>query len=77
MGSFTSAPKILNEDTQDMDVLMPAVHMSRDELVQHCHEQREGLPSLVKRNFRRLGQQFGDTTSGVRVLQWNVVSRGI
>ncbi|PSN54887.1 Nocturnin [Blattella germanica] len=75
MGSFTSAPKILNEDTQDMDVMMPAVRMSRDELLEHCHQQREGLPSLVKRNFRRLSQQFGDTTSGVRVLQWNVLSR--
>jgi hypothetical protein len=75
MGSFTSAPKILNEDTQDADVVLPA-RMSRDELLQHCQQQLENLPSLVKRSFRRLRQQFGDTEEGVRVLQWNVLSRG-
>ena len=75
MGSFTSAPKILNEDTQDADVELPA-HMSREELLQHCHQQLENLPALVKRSFRRLRPQFGDTSEGVRVLQWNVLSRG-
>jgi hypothetical protein len=75
MGSFTSAPKILNEDTQDADVELPS-HMSRDELLQHCHQQLENLPALVKRSFRRLRPQFGDTSEGVRVLQWNVLSRG-
>lgn len=75
MGSFTSAPKILNEDTQDADVELPA-HMSREELLQHCRQQLENLPALVKRSFRRLRPQFGDTSEGVRVLQWNVLSRG-
>jgi hypothetical protein len=75
MGSFTSAPKILNEDTQDADVVLPAC-MGRDELLQHCHQQLENLPALVKRSFRRLRQQFGDTADGLRVLQWNVLSRG-
>ncbi|XP_069701047.1 nocturnin isoform X3 [Periplaneta americana] len=74
MGSFTSAPKILNEDTQDADVELPE-RMSRDELLQHCHQQLLNYPSLVKRCFRRLSQQFGDTASGLRVLQWNVLSR--
>lgn len=74
MGSFTSAPKILNEDTQDADVELPA-RMSREELLQHCHQQLENLPALVKRSFRRLRPQFGDTSEGVRVLQWNVLSR--
>ncbi|KDR21508.1 nocturnin isoform X2 [Zootermopsis nevadensis] len=74
MGSFTSAPKILNEDTQDADVVLPT-SLSRDELLQHCHQQLENLPSLVKRSFRRLVQQFGDTADGLRVLQWNVLSR--
>jgi hypothetical protein len=75
MGSFTSAPKILNEDTQDADVVLPP-RMSRDELLQHCHQQLEDLPALVKRSFRRLRQQLGDTTHGLRVLQWNILSRG-
>ena len=75
MGSFTSAPKILNEDTQDADVELSA-RMSREELLQHCHQQLESLPALVKRSFRRLRPQFGDTSEGVRVLQWNVLSRG-
>lgn len=74
MGSFTSAPKILNEDTQDADVELSA-RMSREELLQHCHQQLESLPALVKRSFRRLRPQFGDTSEGVRVLQWNVLSR--
>ena len=75
MGSFTSAPKILNEDTQDGDVDLPP-RMSRDELMQHCHQQLGNLPPLVKRSFRRLQGQSGDTPDGVRVLQWNVLSRG-
>jgi hypothetical protein len=75
MGSFTSAPKILNEDTQDADVELPT-HMSREELLQHCRQELENLPALVKRSFRRLRPQFGDTSEGVRVLQWNVLSRG-
>ncbi|PNF20554.1 Nocturnin [Cryptotermes secundus] len=74
MGSFTSAPKILNEDTQDGDVDLPP-RMSRDELMQHCHQQLGNLPPLVKRSFRRLQGQSGDTPDGVRVLQWNVLSR--
>jgi hypothetical protein len=75
MGSFTSAPKILNEDTQDADVELPA-RMSRDELLQHCHQQLENLPALVKRSFRRLRQQVDDNSDGLRVLKWNVLSRG-
>lgn len=75
MGSFTSAPKILNEDTQDADVELPS-RMSRDELLQHCHQQLGNLPPLVKRSFKRLQGQSGDTPDGVRVLQWNVLSRG-
>lgn len=75
MGSFTSAPKILNEDTQDGDVELP-LRMSRDELLQHCHQQLGSLPALVKRCFRRVQGQFGSTPDGVRVLQWNVLSRG-
>lgn len=51
-------------------------HMSREELMQHCRQQLENLPALVKRSFKRLRPQFGDTSEGVRVLQWNVLSRG-
>jgi hypothetical protein len=75
MGSFTSAPKILNEDTQDGDVELPP-RMSREELLQYCHQQRGDLPALVKRSYKRLHGQFGNAPDGVRVLQWNVLSRG-
>jgi hypothetical protein len=75
MGSFTSAPKILNEDTQDGDVELPR-RMSREELLQHCHQQLGTLPALVKRRFKRLQAPFDSAPDGVRVLQWNVLSRG-
>lgn len=57
MGSFTSAPKIANDDAQDSEVVFPA-RLSRDELLQRCHsEQRH---AAVKRAFRRVSNAFPD-----------------
>ncbi|KAJ8867420.1 hypothetical protein PR048_031221 [Dryococelus australis] len=75
MGSFTSAPKILNDDTQDADLHFPN-KMSRDELLDSCRRELGSLPALVKRSFHRTDRQFGDITTGVRLLHWNVISKG-
>ncbi|XP_063236229.1 nocturnin isoform X3 [Bacillus rossius redtenbacheri] len=76
MGSFTSAPRIPNDDTQDADVRLPE-RMSRDELLERCRRELRGLPALVKRAFHRAGRQFADAApGGLRLLHWNVLSKG-
>ncbi|XP_067004646.1 nocturnin isoform X3 [Anabrus simplex] len=74
MGSFTSAPKILNDDTQDSDVHIPE-RLTREQLLARCHRELADRPSLVKRTFRRVAPQVGDSPSAVRLLQWNVLSK--
>lgn len=51
MGSFTSTPKILNNDDQDNDLHIPS-ELDRKELLQYCRMQTK-LHSLLKRTFRR------------------------
>lgn len=74
MGSFTSAPKILNDDTQDSDIQIPE-RLTREELLERCHHELSERPSLVKRAFRRVSPQLGESPSAVRILQWNVLSK--
>lgn len=50
MGSFNSAPKILNDDIQDKDVRLPEA-ISRIELLKHCQKYLQ-LHPMIKRNFR-------------------------
>ncbi|XP_049864644.1 nocturnin isoform X2 [Schistocerca gregaria] len=84
MGSFTSAPKILNEDTQDSDVQLPE-RLPREELLERCRQQVAPLPALLKRRFRRLGwspdpQAFEEPVNNpdcIRVFQWNVLSQSL
>lgn len=73
MGSFNSAPKINNADTQDDFVDIP-VGLTSSDLVHHCVRMRgDNLPPLLKRNF--LKPMGNDITDGVRVLQLNSVSK--
>ncbi|XP_059468601.1 nocturnin isoform X1 [Neocloeon triangulifer] len=75
MGSFTSAPKILNQDLQDNEVHFPE-RLSRDQLLERCRREQRHLP--VKRAFRPCNNALTAANGhqdGVRVLRWNVVSR--
>ncbi|XP_073974101.1 NADP/NADPH phosphatase nocturnin isoform X2 [Rhodnius prolixus] len=85
MGSFNSAPKILNEDTQDNDVTLPE-HMSKEDLLTYCTNQLQGTPSLIPRTFRSVSLFNGSpkyrthemlplNEAGIRVLQWNLLSQ--
>lgn len=59
MGSFTSAPKYLNEDVLDSDVSLPQ-NISRQELLQFCQKQNEPH-SMFKRSFRKLKKSSDDS----------------
>ncbi|KAH7968656.1 hypothetical protein HPB52_010512 [Rhipicephalus sanguineus] len=76
MGSFTSAPKIANEDQADCDLEMePQRPVTREELLARCRQELQSLPPQLKRNFTGCYQeQPGSET--VRVLQWNLLSQG-
>ncbi|KAK7791672.1 hypothetical protein R5R35_002043 [Gryllus longicercus] len=91
MGSFTSAPKILNDDSQDNDVRVPARQSREEVLARCCKELAERRPPLVRRAFRHApasapapapddarDQENEDGPSGpfhLRILQWNVLSQ--
>lgn len=71
MGSFTSAPKIINEDTQDDDVDFTAVQSSED-MRQRCRQELALLPARIQRDFTRPRSEDVNT---IRVLQWNILSQ--
>uniref|UniRef100_A0A131Z4U8 Nocturnin n=1 Tax=Rhipicephalus appendiculatus TaxID=34631 RepID=A0A131Z4U8_RHIAP len=77
MGSFTSAPKIANEDQADCDLEMEPQHpVTREELLARCRQELQSLPPQLKRNFTgRYQEQPGPET--VRVLQWNLLSQAL
>ncbi|XP_072400714.1 nocturnin isoform X2 [Diabrotica undecimpunctata] len=72
MGSFTSTPRVLNEDILDHDVNLPK-NISRTELLQHCQRQPKIQP-MVKRMFRK-ARPSSDFNCGVKVKKLNAVSR--
>lgn len=77
MGSFTSAPKIANEDQADCDLEMEPQHpITREELLARCRQELQSLPPQLKRSFTgRYQEQPGPET--VRVLQWNLLSQAL
>jgi len=81
MGSFNSAPKILNEDSQDDEVELPT-GVSQEQLVAHCRGLVEP-PSLLARRFRQLHPQTTDETDSnspsktIRIFQWNLLSQAL
>jgi len=77
MGSFNSAPKILNEDTQDDDVELPP-KMGCDQLLSHCRAQVEP-PPLLDRRFKHLQPETETQSSSktIRILQWNLLSQAL
>lgn len=80
MGSFNSAPKINNVDSQDDGLELPT-GLSTAALLQHVQQLRcsGGLEqsSLLTRGFLKPLQTMGDdVTDGLRCLKLNSVSRG-
>ncbi|KAJ8965508.1 hypothetical protein NQ314_004097 [Rhamnusium bicolor] len=72
MGSFSSAPKILNDDVLDHDINLPK-NISRNELLQHCQRQPKILP-VVKRVFRRARDP--NSNYGLKFRKLNTVTKG-
>lgn len=78
MGSFNSAPKINNVDSQDDGLDIPK-GLTTSELLQHVKHLR-GLnqPPLLSRYFLKpvSSSISSDLTDGLRCLKLNSVSRG-
>jgi len=78
MGSFNSAPKILNDDSQDNDMKLPQP-ISRNELLQYCQKRPYGQV-MVKRSFRKpLRKRINNNDSenlGIKLKKLNVVTEG-
>lgn len=79
MGSFNSAPKINNTDSQDDATDVPNV-LSPVDLVRHCQIMRgEYRPQLIYRQFLKPvsgnGLITNDITDGMRVLKLDKVSK--
>jgi hypothetical protein len=78
MGSFTSAPKIVNDDHQDDDVDFGAINSHHD-MLHLCRKELTGLPPLIKRQFVPIKTTAAgvaaDGATSLRILQWNVLSQ--
>ncbi|XP_032578265.1 nocturnin isoform X3 [Drosophila sechellia] len=77
MGSFNSAPKINNVDSQDDGLVLPA-GLSTPALLQHVQQLRGGgieQPSLLTRGFLKPLLADEDVADGLRCLKLNSVSR--
>jgi hypothetical protein len=74
MGSFSSTPKILNDDCQDNDIQMP-INFSRYELIQYCQTQPQVHP-MVKRAFRKVGESNVDSY-GFKFRKLNALTKGM
>lgn len=72
MGSFSSTPKILNDDNQDNDLCLPE-DLSRNELLQYC--QKYHLHPMVKRCFRKANESK-NSSYGLKFRKLNGVSKG-
>ena len=80
MGSFNSAPKIHNVDSQDDDLKVPQGYPPKD-LIQYFKSQQGSSPSkLLSRYFLKPTSNSSlyseDITDGLRVLKLNSISRG-
>ncbi|XP_076352235.1 nocturnin-like isoform X2 [Tachypleus tridentatus] len=83
MGSFTSAPKILNEDTADYDVDIPE-RSNREELLKRCDVELKRLPPPIRRSFHDVRGPRGFfqeiqhcKPQTIRVMQWNILSQSL
>ena len=74
MGSFTSAPKILNPDSADDAVTFPAETMTPAEMETYCRQQLTELPPLLTREFVAV-EPPADPDAQIRIMQWNALSQ--
>ncbi|XP_017767786.1 PREDICTED: nocturnin isoform X2 [Nicrophorus vespilloides] len=74
MGSFSSSPKIINDDVLDHDVSFPD-NISRQELLQFCQKQYDLYP-MVKRPFRRAKSNDDMLTYSLKARKLSGVSEG-
>ncbi|XP_043189108.1 nocturnin-like isoform X2 [Amphibalanus amphitrite] len=74
MGSFTSAPKILNPDSADDALTFPEESMTPAEMESYCRQQLSELPPLLTREFTVI-EQPADADSQFRIMQWNTLSQ--
>lgn len=78
MGSFNSAPKINNKDSQDDGLDLPK-GLSTVALLEHVkklHCVEKDQPPLLSRSFLKPLQISEDVTDGLHRLSLNSVSRG-
>lgn len=72
MGSFTSAPKIPNEDTADDNIVWPD-SMSWSDIGKRCEQELLGWPQNISRDIVTVSESGGDR---IRLMQWNVLAQG-
>jgi len=85
MGSFTSAPKIINGDHQDDDVSFDAVAASRQAILELCRAELAQLPAIIRRDFLAVPRADADADATadaaaddavrLRIMQWNILSQ--
>lgn len=76
MGSFNSAPKINNIDSQDDDIDIPNGLESAADLVNHCKLMRgDNRTELLQRSFFKPLNLSNDLADGLRYLNLNSVSK--
>lgn len=76
MGSFTSAHKILNEDTADNDLHMSEIS-NWDDLRSRCEEALACHPPKINRCWKRDPKNDFNQEKYVRIMQWNVLSQAL
>ena len=74
MGSFTSAPKIVNPDSDDDAVTFPADLMTSAEMETYCRQRLASLPPLLTRDFAVI-EPPADPENQFRIMQWNMLSQ--
>lgn len=72
MGSFTSAPKVPNEDLADENVEFPTTSTWK-ELLERCEKEYEGWPKSIPRKFTSVGPP-GES---IRIMQWNILAQAL
>jgi len=76
MGSFTSAPKMINDDVQDDDVDFGGIS-TQQEMKDRCQQELGSLPPMIQRHFTRIRPSVSGDPSVIRVLQWNILSQSL
>lgn len=76
MGSFTSSPKYLNEDTADDDL---DDSLDRDYLIERCRQELKRLPNKIIRRWIVVDGHHNDPPQDdfIRVMQWNILSQAL